>query len=258
MRIVLLCDDEPFNIPRTVLEVMRRRPGDSFWVVPLGGHGSAGRGLRNARRYFALCGPIGFVRMALRFAARRLLGALGITKGGPYSLAQSARAAGAALLRIGKINSREGRSTLAALDPDVIVSIACPQVLSRRTLALARKAALNVHSALLPRNRGMLPTFWSLMDDPPCPGVTVHEMVPEIDAGDILAQRPVRVEAGASLWELLSECKSVAADLLVEVLQKIEQGTVERRPNPAHLATVHSFPEASDVREFRRRGWRVL
>ncbi len=258
MRVVFLCDDEPFNIPRTVLEVMRRRPGDCFWVIPLGGHGSPGRGFLNVKRYLALYGPLGFARMAFRFAARRLLGALGVTAGGPYSLAQSARAAGAGLLRVKRINSSEGRRALASLDPDVIVSVACPQVLSRRTLALARKAAVNVHSALLPRNRGMLPTFWSLMDDPPCPGVTVHEMVPEIDAGDILAQKPVRVEAGASLWDLLAECKSVAADLLVEVLQKIEQGTVERRPNPPHLATVHSFPEAADVREFRRRGWRTL
>ncbi|NLP05396.1 hypothetical protein GX411_05565 [Candidatus Fermentibacteria bacterium] len=258
MRVVFLCDDEPFNIPRTVLEVMRRRPGDSFWVVPLGGHGSAGRGFLNAKRYFILYGAVGFVRMALRFAARRLLGSLGVTKGGPYSLAQSARAAGAGLLRVRRINSAEGRRALAALDPDVIVSVACPQVLSRRTLALARMAAVNVHSALLPRNRGMLPTFWSLLDEPPCPGVTVHEMVPEIDAGDILAQRAVRIEAGASLWDLLAECKSVAADLLVEVLEKIEQGAVERRPNPASLATVHSFPGARDVREFRRRGWRTL
>jgi methionyl-tRNA formyltransferase len=258
LNVVFACDDEPFNIPGTILAVMRARPGHVYHVFPLAGHASARHVIVNTRRYLALYGPAGFLAKGVRLAARRIAAALGVTRGGPYSLEQAAGMAGAAVHRVRSLNTRESRALLSGLSPDLLISLACPEILRRRTLAIPSRAALNVHSALLPRNRGMLPTFWSLMESPPRPGVTVHLMNERLDDGEILLQRAIPVERGRTTLEaLLAESKRVAADLLVEAIDAYDKGAPATFPNPASEATVNTFPTGRDVREFRRRGWRV-
>ena len=47
---------------------------------------------------------------------------------------------------------------------------------------------LNLHNSPLPRYRGVSPINWALKNDEHEHGVTIHEIVPEIDAGPIVAQ----------------------------------------------------------------------
>jgi len=256
--VVFACDDEPFNIPGTILAVMTARPGHAYHVFPLAGHASARHAVANARRYLALYGPAGFLAKGVALAARRVAAAMGFTRGGPFSLDQAAAIAGAEVHRVRSLNSPESRALLSALAPDLLISMACPEILRRRTLSIPSRAALNVHSALLPRNRGMLPTFWSLMESPPRPGVTVHLMNERLDDGEILLQREIPVDRRRTTLEaLLAESKRVAAELLVEAIDAYDRGSPVTFPNPASEATVNTFPSRRDVREFRRRGWRV-
>lgn len=188
----------------------------------------------------------------------RLAALLGTRTGRIHSLQSVAEDAGARFLRMDDPNAESSRDTLRALSPDVLVSIACPRILRRRTLAIPRLIALNVHSALLPRNRGMLPTFWSLMEDPPRPGVTLHVMSPKLDDGEILLQRAVPASRETtSLHALLAMCKRTAADLVVEGLALVASGSWALSPNPSSEATTNRFPTAREVRDFRRKGGRI-
>jgi hypothetical protein len=59
----------------------------------------------------------------------------------------------------------------------------------------------NLHPGLLPWGRGMYPVFWALWERTPA-GATLHELVPELDAGPIVDQEatPVREDdTGGSL-----------------------------------------------------------
>ena len=106
------------------------------------------------------------------------------------SLKQAASREHADYIKLSRINTTSSHDLLSGLDPDVFLSLACPQILGKNSLSIPRLGSWNVHSSLLPKNRGMLPTFWSLFHGDK-PGVTLHRMVEKLDAGGILLQRPV-------------------------------------------------------------------
>jgi methionyl-tRNA formyltransferase len=241
-----------------VASVLRRSPGCRFTVVALPGHASLSSALTNAKRYLGLYGAFGFLARGAQMLLLRIAAALGTGAGRRHSLRRVALAGGAAFLSIDDMNSQSTRDLLQSLAPDVFVSIACPQILRRKTLSIPRLLALNVHSALLPRNRGMLPTFWSLMEDPPGAGVTLHVMSPKLDDGEILLQKEVpATREDTSLHQLLARCKQTAADLVVEGLDLIGKGSWSLSPNLSSHATTNKFPSAADSREFRRKGGRI-
>ncbi len=255
---VFLCDDEPFEIPSAVASIVSGLPGWECTIAGLPGHASFSGTWTNFRRYSALYGAAGFPVRAAQMLLLRLSARLGLPTARPHSLARAAERCSAAFIRIGSVNSPGGRRILEGLQPDFLVSIACPQILRGRVLAIPRIAALNLHSALLPRNRGMLPTFWSLMEDPPRAGVTLHLMERGLDAGPILLQREIPVDRRTtSLHALIRMCKREGAGLVVQGLRMMASGPVDLLPNPPGEGCVHSFPSASDVRAFRRKGGRI-
>ena len=60
----------------------------------------------------------------------------------------------------GSVNSKESLSTLKSLDADLFISIAGNQIFKRRFLDIPRLGTLNLHTALLPKYRGLMPSFW--------------------------------------------------------------------------------------------------
>ncbi|MBD3369322.1 hypothetical protein GF402_03045 [Candidatus Fermentibacteria bacterium] len=258
MRVFFLCDDEPFEIPSAVLTVMRRRPRHSYTVLSFPGHGSFSKFKTNLKRYMALYGPLGFPVRAVQFIFYKFLAALGIPTRRPHSLREAASRAGATYLRIEKINTKRTRRALSEMEPDVFFSIACPQILRKKTLELPKYGVYNIHTSLLPRNRGMLPSFWTLLENKGDSGVTLHKMNPKLDDGPILLQRRVPATLHkTSLHELIRKGKEVAADLICEAIELLESGDYTLKPNPEREATMNTFPTRKDVRRFRRMGGRV-
>jgi methionyl-tRNA formyltransferase len=146
---------------------------------------------------------------------------------------------------------------LRALEPDLVISVSCPQIFGRALLALPRLGCINVHSARLPHYRGVLPTFWVMAAGESSTGVTVHYMSPGIDGGDIIVQETVPIAPQDSLRSLMRRCKSVGADLVVETVGAFRDGSVTVTPNPAEAGSYFSFPERDDVRRFKARGRRL-
>jgi folate-dependent phosphoribosylglycinamide formyltransferase PurN len=256
--VVLLCDDEPFEIPGAVERIVESLPEWRFTVVSLPGHAAFSGAGTNISRYVGLYGVAGFFVRGIQMVILKALAAVGAPTSRPHSLRQAASRARAAYARIDRINSKEGRDALAGMHPDVVVSIACPQILSPRTLAIPSICSLNLHSALLPNNRGMLPTFWSLFSDPPKAGVTLHFMDAGLDSGEILLRREIPVSReGTSLHSLIREAKSVGAGMVVEGLLIISRGGFSTIPNPPDAGSRNGFPSRRDVAVFRRKGGRI-
>ncbi|MCA9967710.1 MAG: hypothetical protein KC423_25870 [Anaerolineales bacterium] len=118
---------------------------------------------------------------------------------------------------------------LAQLAPDV----GCVACFSRRIpndlLALPPHGFFNLHPSLLPAYRGPEPLFWLLRDGAQ-PGVTVHLMTEELDKGDVVAQTAVSLPDGSSSDEAEWHCASVGADLLLQTLADLKNGTLSRQP----------------------------
>jgi methionyl-tRNA formyltransferase len=113
-----------------------------------------------------------------------------------------------------------------------------PLIVPSTTLRIAPAGAVNVHGSLLPRHRGILPLFWIYYHDDRETGVTVHRATEQADAGDILGQRAFPLPRGYSVGELNRRNGRVGAELLRDVLGRIERGAADGVPQDERRATL--------------------
>lgn len=108
--------------------------------------------------------------------------------------------------------------------------------------------AINAHWSLLPYGRGENPNVWSIIDDHPA-GVTIHEMLPEVDSGPIIAQREVPVnpdDTGRDLYERLIDEQ---VDLFASTWPSIRHGDYDSSSNPSQDGTYHRQSEFDELCE---------
>lgn len=77
-----------------------------------------------------------------------------------------------------------------------------PFILPASIAELPSHGFVNTHPSLLPHNRGKHFSFWALVEQAPF-GVSLHYVTKKIDAGDIIAQLPIRYDwsdTGGSLY----------------------------------------------------------
>jgi len=108
---------------------------------------------------------------------------------------------------------------LQSLEPDVLVVAAFGMLLSRKILDLAPYGALNVHASLLPKYRGAAPIQRALVNGEPVTGITIMQMVPELDAGPILIQRALAIGIDDTAGILHDELAELGGECLLEALQ---------------------------------------
>jgi methionyl-tRNA formyltransferase len=126
---------------------------------------------------------------------------------------------------------------LKRLAPEVICVSAFPWLLGSEILQLASRAALNVHSSLLPRHRGPNPLFWIYYHSDQQTGVTVHGMNQRADAGPIFAQEAFELPRGFPIDRLYARKASLGGELLLRVLHQLESGEAEPTAQEEKLAT---------------------
>ena len=175
---------------------------------------------------------------------------------GPGPLARTLRAWRIPAVAVEDVNSPAFAAALRASGAELIVTFHFDQILSAATIALAPLGGINIHPSLLPRHRGPVPTFWAGLEEEPAHGVTVHRLVPRIDAGAMLAQRRVMLPAGTTASAAARLLHEAAVPLASEVLARLAAGAVEERV--AVPLPYCPFPTRAELREARRRGLRLV
>lgn len=136
---------------------------------------------------------------------------------------------------------------IQSLHPDLIAVAGYHKLIPKAILDIPSWGTINLHGSLLPRYRGPSTWKWAIMNGETRTGVTVHMMTPELDNGDILAQRAIPIsdqDTGGSLFEKISV---VGAELLADTIERIEAGTVERRPQDENEASYYGYPTERDA-----------
>ncbi|MEE8823895.1 methionyl-tRNA formyltransferase [Lentilactobacillus sunkii] len=114
--------------------------------------------------------------------------------------------------------------------PDLIVTAAYGQFLPSKMLNAVKVAAVNVHGSLLPKYRGGAPVQYSIMNGDKETGISLIYMVKKMDAGDILAQKAVKIEDDDDTESMFDKLSLVGRDLLLETLPKVISGDVSPIP----------------------------
>jgi methionyl-tRNA formyltransferase len=154
-------------------------------------------------------------------------------------------------------NRDVGLASLAALAPDLILSIRYGAIFKSAAIAVPKLGILNLHAGLLPAYRGVLASFRALMAGEREIGCTLHYITDgTIDTGPIMGQAPVPADPGRSLFANVLSLYPSGVTLMAQAVESLEAGrTVETRIQGG--GTYYSYPSAEEWDEFRRRGWRV-
>lgn len=101
---------------------------------------------------------------------------------------------------------------------DVIVCMAYGQIVPMDFINLAPKKAINLHGSLLPKLRGAAPIQRAIMDGFEKTGITLMEMVEEMDAGRMFDQRELAINPDDNSTSMYEKLGDLAKDMIVEDL----------------------------------------
>lgn len=130
------------------------------------------------------------------------------------------------VLQFERVRRQEGLDAMRALKPDLVVTAAFGQILSRKLLDVPRMGTMNVHASLLPRHRGAAPINWCLIQGERVTGVTTMLTDAGLDTGDMLLKREVEIGENETAGELTERLAQVGADLLVETVRRYAAGEI--------------------------------
>lgn len=128
-------------------------------------------------------------------------------------------------------------SAIAALEPDLFVVVAYGKILRATLLAIPKRGSINVHASLLPKYRGAAPIQRALMNGEEKSGVTIIEITPEMDAGDILEKASIFIPPDMTFGELENEMIITSCKILPQVIQSIKSGIIKKHKQDHTEAT---------------------
>lgn len=158
---------------------------------------------------------------------------------GGTSVWSDARRLGLRLFTATDPNAPDFVAEVRRLAPDLLLSVQYDRILKPPLLAVPSHGAFNLHFGPLPRLRGCFPTKWAILGDEPA-GVTLHDIDPGIDSGDVIAQVVVPLAADETDETLYHRLERAALALFREQLPWMrELRQPPRRPQDEASATYH-------------------
>lgn len=146
------------------------------------------------------------------------------------------------------VNSPEFLQTLKELNPDLIVVVAYGQILKSDLLKIPPKGCINIHASLLPKYRGAAPIQWSIINGETVSGLTAMFMDEGMDTGDIISKAEVGISPDDTAGTLHDRLACKGAELLINTVHAIKDGSVSRMPQDDAGATYAPKLSRADAR----------
>ena len=146
------------------------------------------------------------------------------------------------------VNTPEWRERIAALQPDLILSVYYRHMIGTKILALPRLGAWNMHGSLLPKYRGRAPINWAVLHGEPRIGMTLHRMVKQADAGAIVDQEGVGLGPRDTAEQAFRKVLPCARAVLARQIDALLAGTAKETPQDESRATCFGGRKPDDGR----------
>lgn len=134
------------------------------------------------------------------------------------------------------------------LRPSLILSFYYRKLIPTRILKLASLGAYNMHGSWLPFYRGKAPVNWAILRGESFTGATLHVMVKEPDAGDIVDQEKVPIGLRETAAQVMEKVKDAAVVVLGRQLHPLLLGQTKHTPQDTNLATCFGGRRPEDGR----------
>jgi methionyl-tRNA formyltransferase len=126
---------------------------------------------------------------------------------------------------------------LSEFDAEISVVVAFGQILPANVIDLPANGTINIHASLLPALRGAAPIQAAIRMGLEKSGVTVMQMVRELDAGPVILQSETPILPDETYGELQLRLSELGALALVQGMALISLGVAERVPQDGTRAS---------------------
>lgn len=135
------------------------------------------------------------------------------------------------------VRTEETIELVKKLNPDLIVVVAYGKIIPNEIIAIPKYGIINVHSSLLPKFRGAAPINAAIVAGEDETGVTIMDIVEELDAGDMIAVGKTPIYEEDNFITLHDRLKDIGAATLLEAVKMIFSGSAVRTPQNHQDAT---------------------
>ena len=155
----------------------------------------------------------------------------------PRPVADAARDLGLPVAQPEKLREASAVASLLSLGVDALVVASYGQILPPSLLDGPRFGGVNVHASVLPRWRGASPVAAAILAGDAETGVSIMRMEAGLDTGPVYAVRTLPIGPGVTTPDLTTDLARIGANLLVEVLAGLEDGSAVAEPQDSAAAT---------------------
>lgn len=152
--------------------------------------------------------------------------------------------------QVPSVNNEAFLEILRNAKPDIIINQA-QEILKKKFLEIPKIGCLNRHNALLPKNRGRFSPFWVVLRNEKETGVSIHFVIPKIDAGDILIQKKVSITSDDTFITVTKKCYELAPIAMLEAINRIETGAYTAIPNDPSKGNYNPLPSLKHALRYR-------
>ena len=132
-------------------------------------------------------------------------------------------------------------------------------ILKDEVIAIPALGVINLHSGLLPSYRGVMATFWAMLNRETEIGTTLHFIDDgNIDAGKTIAFSKLTVNKEKSyLWHVLELYKG-GCELILDAVAKFAEQKKINTSIQTKTGNCFTFPSETDLQEFENQGLRLV
>jgi folate-dependent phosphoribosylglycinamide formyltransferase PurN/glycosyltransferase involved in cell wall biosynthesis len=257
LRKYVFIQDDPFYLPKVLDKYLREHAATTAGVNIQSVQQGKRTVFQTAMDLYKLYGFRYFQWKLRNYAWRKIRAKLPGSSGAQLSVASVARKYGVPVHGAADVNSVQFRGMLRQEGVEFIVSISGTQLYRKALRGQTSYGIVNCHGALLPKYRGLMPSFWTLANGEKEGGVSVHYVDAKLDNGPIITQKRYTIHPHDTLEDIMARGKDLAAEAILEAVRSVEYGPRELLPNPESEMTHFSMPTRKDVARLRGHGHRL-
>lgn len=121
----------------------------------------------------------------------------------------------------------EIKNELEKLDFDLFLTFAFGQWIPTSILSLGKYKPMNIHGSLLPKYRGAAPIHYAILNGDKEIGITLMEMVKEMDAGDMYFQASKKINNNTTTGDGFKIVEELASSNIVNWIKKIQKENIK-------------------------------
>ena len=161
--------------------------------------------------------------------------------------------AGVRVHRVPDIHRDESLELIRSLQPQLGVIVG-GRILRDTVITIPDYGTLNIHKRKVPEYRGGGPVgYWEILAGEPSIGVTIHYAATQVDAGLVLAEATIPIEACDTLESLQIKADLRGAQLYHETLRRFAQGVRQGVPQDTSRGRTYRAPSDFKVWRLGRR-----